>query len=128
MSDINVTNLGATSNLGATLLPSDVVVRLTMGQGARFPVPIGTHFYLTVREGNAVERLRVTSRAGDLLAVARGQDGTTPMTFSRGACVSVEWNPAQLCEFVAGCQAVTITPGTTACACGSSQCTCNNFS
>ena len=52
---------------------------------------------------------------GDMLEVRRGEDHTLIQEFPAGACFVVEWNPAQLCEFVQSCvngESPVMSPGT----------------
>lgn len=59
--------------------------------------------YVEVRNGSVREVVKVVGRVGDKLTVERGQDNTVAQSFSTGACVDVEWNPQQLCEYIQQC-------------------------
>lgn len=85
-------------------------VYVQAGHGPLFDPGVGNHYYLTIRQAGMVERVRVTGRSGDILTVARGQDGTTARSWNQGACLVVEWSPAMLCEFVQQCMAGGPTP------------------
>lgn len=100
---LNVKPFGNISELSKPISSSDKVITLQMGDGVRFKVPSSDHFYITVRNGSSREFMKVTSVIGDKLHVERGVDDTTALSFPKGSCVKVEWNPSQLCEFVKGC-------------------------
>lgn len=94
---------GLHSQLGANITSKDTEIKLRAGSGIQFKAADDGHFYVTLRNKNVREVVKVVGRTGDTLTVERGHDGTTPQTFSTGACVDVEWNPSQLCEFVTQC-------------------------
>lgn len=95
------------------------------GRGAMFDPGPGNHYYLTIRQDGMVERVRVTGRSGDLLQVQRGVDGTVARNWNQNACLTVEWNPAMLCEFIQQCMNGGPTPsGVTAGTYCLSQCHC----
>nr|DAN83049.1 MAG TPA: hypothetical protein [Caudoviricetes sp.] len=100
---LNVKPFGNISELSKPISSSDKVITLPMGDVVRFKVPSSDHFYITVRNGSSREFMKVTSVIGDKLHVERGVDDTTALSFPKGSCVKVEWNPSQLCEFVKGC-------------------------
>lgn len=82
-------------NTGDTFLkvPSDVL-------SAWIPAS-GTQYYATLRSGGQIEHVLVKGYiAGRGLLVARAQDGTTVGNFPAGSCISVEWNPQQLLDFL----------------------------
>lgn len=111
---LNVSNYGNSGKLGRTLEPEDTVLVLNGFNNAAFAVPAGDYYYLTLREAGRREVVRVTSAAGASLSVERAQDGTTAQRFTSAACLKVEWNPAQLREFLANAGSGTadnITPG-----------------
>jgi hypothetical protein len=110
---LNTTKWGAQGALGAGATALATTLRLETGQGTRFgPLPAGDHFYLTLKSGGVTERVRVTAVAGDTLTVIRGVDNTSAVAFPTGACVSFEWNPAQLCEFATSCAVTAALPNT----------------
>ena len=115
---LDVTNYGNTGKLGGAITSTQTVLPLVAGSGALFGLATGTHYWLTIRNGSAIERVKVTARVGETLIVAgRGMDGTTAAAWNAGACLSIEWNPTQLCEFTQQCMAGTplpsaVTPGT----------------
>lgn len=113
---LNIKNWGNSGHLGAALSASATVLTLAYNDGGKFAVPLGDHYYLTIREGDSREVVRVTASSGTQLVIVRAQDGTTARAFAAGACVAVEWNPQQLREFftgiATGCEANGVTPGT----------------
>jgi hypothetical protein len=121
---INVNNVNNHGTLGAELNVTDNTLRVAAGSGQRFATHPGTHYYLTLRDGNAIERVRVTNRAGDVLSIQRAQDGTSERRWPKNTCISVEWSPAQLCEFMAECGAGTPAPSVNAGTYCLTSCTC----
>ena len=59
----------------------------------------GDHTYLTIDDGTGAEIVKA-SRFGKEVRIARGQDGTEPKTFPRGACVKWEVTKAGLTETI----------------------------
>lgn len=82
---VKVTN-NAFGVLASGISPSDTVITLGAGEGARFPtLGTGDYFYATLIDvGNALEVIKVTNRAADTLTAVRGQDGFTARTFDSG--------------------------------------------
>lgn len=79
----------AQSKLRVGITASETQIRLTAGEGARFPNPAtGDTFFVTVidSDGN-LEIMEVTKREVDTLTVQRGRDGTTAKGFALGAVV-----------------------------------------
>ena len=76
----------AVSRLSATLSTGATAVSITPGEGAKFPSPsVGNWFPLTIAKASgALEIVRCTSRSGDVLTVARAQEGTAAQPFSVG--------------------------------------------
>lgn len=78
----------AVSILAANLTISGTSITLNTGDGAKFPTITGTDFFyatLTPQSGAALyEIVKVTARAGDVLTVIRGQDNTSPQSWSAG--------------------------------------------
>lgn len=101
---LNPNPIGTTAQLAAPMTNSQLTLRVPSGVGALLDPGAGNHYYLTIRSSSAVERVKVIARSGGLLTLeGRGADNTTPQAWPQGACLSVEWNPAQLCEFVQNC-------------------------
>lgn len=113
---LNTNNWGNSGLLGAATGAADTEITLAYNAGNRFVVPAGDHYYLTLREGDRREVVRVIASSGRALTVVRAQDGTVAQSFSAGACVAVEWNPQQLREFfegiATGCESNGVSPGT----------------
>jgi hypothetical protein len=70
-------------------------ILLTTGTGNRFPSPTGSEYFLLTLIGldgtveDSWEIVKVTARAGDVLTVERGQEGTTAATWSTGARIEM---------------------------------------
>ena len=108
---LNVKNQGQTAKLAAAMTTSQLTLRVPAGMGAAFDPGAGNHYYLTIRSGDSVERVKVISRTGDTLTLeGRGADDTTARQWPQNACLSIEWNPAQLCEFVQNCMSGAPAP------------------
>lgn len=117
---LNTNFWGINSKLSTAITPRDTQIKLPLGDGSKFRMADTDHFYLTLRNGGVREVVKVVARHGDTLSVERGQDNTTAQAFGADSCASVEWNPAQLCEFVKGCVGgcTNITPQTFVVGCG----------
>lgn len=78
----------ARSTLGQTIGPSNGQIVLASGGGALFPSPAANQlFTLTLNDratGTVYETCYCTGRAGDVLTVARGQEGTAAQSWSIG--------------------------------------------
>lgn len=74
----------ATSLLAATISNSDTIIQVGSGDGALYPSPTGSQFFMATLEDNAgnIEIVRCTSRTGDLLTCTRGQDNTVALAFT----------------------------------------------
>lgn len=84
MANLIFTN-NASALLATSIIPTDTVIEVASGFGARFPAPSpGTTWFYIILEDNAgnFEVCRCTSRTGDLLTVVRGQDNTTAQSFT----------------------------------------------
>jgi len=91
----------ARSTLALPIRPIDTSVRVLAGHGARFPQPdaAGDWFPLTLEDqsGN-IEILRATRRAGDVITVQRGSEGTQARSFTAGDAVELRATAAALLE------------------------------
>lgn len=79
----------ATSALLGNVGPTDVSMAILNGEGGKFPAPTdGFSFMLTLEDsaGN-IEIVECTNRAGDILTVIRGREGTTARAFVAGDTV-----------------------------------------
>lgn len=87
--------------LAANIGPSDAALLLGAGQGLLFPaVPAGDWFYATLVHNvtGAIEIVKVTAKAADSLTIVRGQDGTTPGSFTTGSLVEMRLTAQTLRE------------------------------
>ena len=107
---LDVTNWGSRTTLSSAITPTDTTILVPSPDRHLFEVATGDHVYITVRSGNTFERMVVRGSAAGRLLVDRAQDNTTAKSFPTGACVSIEWNPAQLCEYTRMCIDGTDTP------------------
>ncbi len=74
----------ATSILAATITNTATAVQVSTGEGALFPSPTGSEYFIaTIQDtvGN-VEYVKCTSRTGDILTVVRAQESTTALGFT----------------------------------------------
>ena len=82
----------ARSTLSAAISATDTTIRVRVGHGDRFPLPekAGDWFPLTLEDqsGN-IEILRATARAGDLITVQRGAEGTQARAYAAGDAVEL---------------------------------------
>lgn len=69
----------------------DNVLTLSLGNGSVFPSPgAGEYFYATISTlAGSNEIVKCTARAGDVLTVVRGQEGTTAIAFASGSRVEL---------------------------------------
>lgn len=76
----------AASNLAASLSATETLIRVLAGHGVRFPVlNDGDWFPLAVQNVQGeIEYMRAISRAGDVLTVLRGQEGSQARVFEAG--------------------------------------------
>lgn len=114
---INVSKWSARSALAAAVDTNDEALVLEYGTGPRFRLAREEdYFYATIRSAGKFEHVKVLRVAGDTLHIVRGQDSTEAQSWPSGACIEVEWNPAQVCEFTRQCvlgqTPTTVAPGT----------------
>ncbi|BBV76384.1 hypothetical protein STW0522RAO56_24380 [Raoultella planticola] len=86
-------NNNAKSVLAAGISASATVITVGSGSGALFPQPVSgqSYFKLTVVDSatkSITEILHVTSVSGDVMTVIRGQEGTTPRSWSTNDVVA----------------------------------------
>ena len=85
----------AGSSLAASMSATETMVRVLAGHGVRFPsLAVGDWFPLAV-QGN-IEYMRVTARAGDVMTVAREQEGSQAKVFEAGDVVFLTLTVAAL--------------------------------
>lgn len=76
----------ATTRLAAALSSGATTLTVTTGEGAKFPSPTGGDWFpLTILNGaSALEIVRCTGRASDVLTIVRAREGTTALAFDIG--------------------------------------------
>lgn len=78
----------AKTTLASSISSSATSLTVAAGAGALFPTPTGGNiFALTLKDastGNTTEIMHCTARAGDVLTVVRGQEGTTALNWAAG--------------------------------------------
>lgn len=113
---LDVSKWGNSSTLARSITAQDKLISVALGSGHKFKVPEKNYFYATMRAHGVVEHVKVVASSGDTLTVLRGQDNTVAQPFPAGTCIEIEWNPAQLCEYVAQCSTglgpTGVVPGT----------------
>lgn len=79
----------AASTLAASLAAGETLVSVLAGHGARFPVLTAGDWYpLAVQNAaGAIEYMRATGRAGDVMTVVRGQESSVALNFEAGDLV-----------------------------------------
>ncbi len=79
----------AYGTLSVSIDVSSTTITLSEGEGARFPSPVGSDFFVVTvfSQDNAMEIMYCTARDGDVLTVQRAQEGTTAIAFPVGARV-----------------------------------------
>ncbi|QRE00589.1 hypothetical protein [Pseudomonas phage Itty13] len=93
----------ATSRLASSISAAATSFAVSAGDGGKFPFPPagqGQWYPVTVIDsaGN-MEVMRCTARSGDVLTVARGQEGTTARAFNAGDRVELRITAAAMLEF-----------------------------
>jgi hypothetical protein len=81
----------ASSRLYAAIDTVTTSVRVTAGEGAKFPSPTGGDYCMITledRRSGQVEICKCTARSGDIMTVVRAQEATTAQAFALGATVS----------------------------------------
>lgn len=100
---LNTKVYGQASKLSKSISSTDSIVKVQLHDGLKFIVPEGDYFYATIKSNGIREFVKVIKATGDDLLVVRGEDASTAQSFPTGACIVVEWNPKQLCEYVNQC-------------------------
>lgn len=90
----------ATSRLASSLTSGATTLSVTSGDGGKFPSPsAGQWFPVTlVKVTGSLEILRCTARSGDVLTVARAQEGTSAQAFSPGDRVELRLTAAAIVD------------------------------
>lgn len=88
----------AVSSLAASLAAGETLVRVLAGHGVRFPVlSTGDWFPVAVQNAaGAIEYMRATSRAGDVITVVRGRENTEAIAFEAGDTIFLPLTVAAL--------------------------------
>ena len=92
------------NNASTTLLgnigPTDNAISVPGGKGALFPNPAdGNTFMATIEStSGAIEIVQCTGRAGDVLTVVRGREGTLAAAFSAGDAIEMRVTSGLLSE------------------------------
>lgn len=101
----------ATATLASSITSSSTTLSVAAGLGALFPSMAAGEFFagVLVDSSNNVEIVRVTARTGDVMTVARAQEGTTARAYSSGSRFEVRLTSAGLNNFlqIDGAQTVT---------------------
>ena len=91
----------AASTLAAQVQVNDTTISVTSGTGNRFPSPAANEwFFATIQSGASYEIVKCTSRAGDILTIARAQDGTSAQLWNAGASIDLRIPRIVLDSFV----------------------------
>jgi hypothetical protein len=99
---LKLTN-NAASILAGAILATDTALSVQAGDGAKFPALVaGDWFPLTIVDaGGNFEIIRVTARTGDVMTIARNQEGTAASAFSAGSRVDLRMTASALNAIVA---------------------------
>lgn len=106
---LDVEKWGVSGKITQALTPDSTTMRVSSADIVRVRPKEGTHYYLTLRSCGRYEVVKVTCVTSDSLCITRGIDKTTPEHWPVGTCFQFEWNPSQLCEYVANCGHPTST-------------------
>lgn len=80
----------ASSTLAVGISNSDLSLTVQTGDGAEWPtLGVGEYCWTTLSDGVNVEIVQVTARAGDVLTIVRGQQGTAAAAWLAGATVEL---------------------------------------
>lgn len=90
MADLKLSN-NAESKLAADITSQATTLSLMTGEGALFPdITTDEYFPCTlVANSGDIEIVTVTARAGDVLTVVRGQEGTTALAMDAGSAIEL---------------------------------------
>ena len=91
----------AVSKLAAGITNVATSLTLTTGEGSKFPNPTAPDWFpvTLLKPDNTLEIAKCTGRAGDVLTIVRGQEGTTGIAFSTGDRVELRLTAAALAQF-----------------------------
>ncbi len=95
-----------TTLLTAPITAGAINIQVTPGTGADFPALTNAddYCYATLIDSalTKLEIVKITSIAGDVLTVLRGQDDTIGQAFSTGDTIQMRWNKAILSDLSGG--------------------------
>jgi len=94
----------ASSRLYATIDAVTTSIRVEAGDGAKFPQPDGTAYFLVTvedRRSSQIEIMLCIGRTGDILNVVRAQEGTAAQAFEMGATVSNRMTAGTMAQLAA---------------------------
>lgn len=77
----------ATTNLAASITTGDTSLTVLTGTGSLFPNPTAPDYFLITLigiSGSPIEIVKCTARSTDTFTIVRGQEGTTPSSFTGG--------------------------------------------
>lgn len=96
-------NNNAASRLASSLTAGATSLSVTPGEGSRFPTPTGGDWFpvTLLKSSGQFEITRCTARAGDVLTVTRGQEGTAAIPFDAGDRVELRATAAVFAELQA---------------------------
>jgi hypothetical protein len=91
----------ATTQLATSLTTGTTTLSVTAGTGGKFPAPGPSQWFpvTLVKANGTLEICRCTSRSGDVLTVARAQEGTAAQAFAAGDRVELRLTNAAMSEF-----------------------------
>ena len=104
ITDLLLTNQGTSTSTGAINNTSDpVTFSVASGDGnLKFPAITGSQYFKVVvaNPDGTYEIMKCTSRTGDALTCTRAQEGTTKISFSSGAVVSVRFTAGDVADIL----------------------------
>lgn len=96
----------ASSALAAGITAIATSIQLTTATGSVFPNPVAPDYFLATlvgidANGNEIEWeiVKVTARTGDMLAVLRGQEGTTAAVWGVGTKIELRFTAGGMSTF-----------------------------
>jgi hypothetical protein len=91
----------ATTQLATSLTTGTTTLSVTAGTGGKFPAPGPSQWFpvTLVKANGTLEICRCTSRSGDVLTVARAQEGTAAQAFAAGDRVELRLTNGAMSEF-----------------------------
>lgn len=103
MATVKFTN-NAVSKLAGSLTAIATSLSVTASEGSKFPSLSGGDWFMStlvklVAGAPVYEIVKVTARAGDVLTIVRGQEGTTATTFSAGDIIELRMTAGAADEF-----------------------------